>query len=328
MRLSSRHHRAFTLIELLVVIGIIAVLIALLVPAVQAVREAGRRVQCQNNLKQVALAVHGFHDTFQTMPPYFGIHPPRPPCGQQPGCNRSAVYGGWFAHLLPYVEQDNLYKKIAADCQAANYNEPRTEPGGQLVTVEEEHNGHTLVRTYWTAARTLSVNGIWINGVHQMVYKVLQCPSDPTLGPSGLINNHWGSTSYVANWHAFGSGQAGLWTPAQRLAALRDGQANTILLGEAYASCDRVGRIALYSWWYHNFGLNQHNVPNTLLFQVRPGTGRCATCCDNWRAQTPHAAMNVALADGSVRTLGPRIAEETWSRLLTPRDGLPLASDW
>jgi prepilin-type processing-associated H-X9-DG protein len=132
----------------------------------------------------------------------------------------------------------------------------------------------------------------------------------------------------VANWHAWGNGESGLWTPRQSFSAITDGLSNTILFGEAYAWCDGLGRIALYSWWYHNFGLNQDNVPNTLMFQVQPGLGRCATCCDNWRAQTAHQAMNVAMADGSVRAVKRGVSQETWDRLLLPCDGGVLGSDW
>ncbi len=321
--------RAFTLIELLVVIAIIAVLIGLLLPAVMQVREAGRRVQCQSNLRQLVLATHHFHDVNERMPCYFGIAPPRPPCGLYPWCNRSQVYGSWWLHLLPFIEQDNLYDFIQQDCQAHNYNEPQYTPGsGPIICVTEEHNGHTLSYCYQEGGTTISVDGIWIEGAHQAVYPILHCGSDPTWDPSGLVYNYWGATSYLANWNAWGDGSNGLWTPAARFSMITDGLSNTILFGEGYAMCDGLGRIALYSWWYHNFGLTQEDVPNTLMFQVRPGLGRCDTCCDNWRAQTGHAAMNVALADGSVRPVKPGISQTTWDRLLLPRDGLTLDSDW
>src|SRR5438445_11812251 len=102
--------RAFTLIELLVVIAIIGVLVGLLLPAVQKVREASNRLKCQNNLKQLAIAVHHFESTHGTMPPYQGVYPR---FKGSVNVNNTEVYGGWFVHLLPYVEQNNLYGTVA-----------------------------------------------------------------------------------------------------------------------------------------------------------------------------------------------------------------------
>jgi len=110
----KRH--GFTLIELLVVIAIIAVLIALLLPAVQKVREAAARTHCANNMKQLGVAVHAFHQIHKTMPTYNGIFPP---AGTAPGTLQAnatkQVYGSWFVHLMPYVEQNGIYSMIAQD---------------------------------------------------------------------------------------------------------------------------------------------------------------------------------------------------------------------
>src|SRR5664279_3132940 len=93
--------RGFTLIELLVVIAIIAVLIALLLPAVQAAREAARRAQCVNNLKQIALALHNYHDTVGTFPP-----------GSIDDVNWNGTWWNWLAFILPQLEQRNIYNAI------------------------------------------------------------------------------------------------------------------------------------------------------------------------------------------------------------------------
>src|SRR5712672_2532461 len=102
-----RTRDAFTLIELLVVIAIIAILIGLLLPAVQKVREAAARIQSANNLKQIGLAMHSYNDTVGQLPPSFGWMP-RPSNGAKYSPNGS--FGSALFHLLPYIEQDNLYK--------------------------------------------------------------------------------------------------------------------------------------------------------------------------------------------------------------------------
>jgi prepilin-type N-terminal cleavage/methylation domain-containing protein/prepilin-type processing-associated H-X9-DG protein len=106
--------QAFSLIELLVVIAIIAILIGLLLPAVQKVRAAAARVQCVNNLKQVALAAHHYHDVNQAFPPGLNVSPysrdPNPQFNMPPPF--AGPYVGSLAYLLPFVEQDNVHKEI------------------------------------------------------------------------------------------------------------------------------------------------------------------------------------------------------------------------
>src|SRR5687767_11534890 len=96
----TNHRRGFTLIELLVVIAIIAILIGLLVPAVQRAREAASRTQCMNNLKQLGLAAHNYHDTQKHLPPAIGYYP----------TTQNGVFGTHFFHLLPNLEQDSLFR--------------------------------------------------------------------------------------------------------------------------------------------------------------------------------------------------------------------------
>src|SRR6185503_11686703 len=101
-----RRRAGFTLIELLVVIAIIGILIALLVPAVQKVREAAARLQCQNNLKQIGLAFHSYHGVKKFFPPGFSSG-----AASLDGASTGPGWG-WAAHLLPYIEQDGLFRQI------------------------------------------------------------------------------------------------------------------------------------------------------------------------------------------------------------------------
>src|SRR5712672_3144627 len=107
MQTNLRSKRGFTLIELLVVIAIIAVLIALLLPAVQQAREAARRTQCKNNLKQLGLALHGYHDAFQVFPPGYVAGSPF-----KDGETDTSPGWGWPAMILPQFEQGALHDSI------------------------------------------------------------------------------------------------------------------------------------------------------------------------------------------------------------------------
>ena len=116
MQKMNKKHRGFTLIELLVVIAIIAILIALLLPAVQQAREAARRTQCKNNMKQLGLAMHNYHDVYRQFPK--GFVRPRPNTNVDSWGftqNRNNRFWGWGVMILPFIEEDNLFNQMAPD---------------------------------------------------------------------------------------------------------------------------------------------------------------------------------------------------------------------
>ena len=334
----SPFRRGFTLIELLVVIAIIAVLIGILLPAVQNVRASAARAKCQNNLHQLGVAVHNFNVANGTLPVYFGVQASNPNPNAN-SSNQGMVYGGWFAHLLPYVEQDNLYNDIQAEITATGHNAYYYTNAGTSTTstVDETFVGHDYVATVNQTASPptgYTPGGIWISEAQNAQFKVLKCPSDPSAPSSGLLPGPWGYTNYLANFNAWSTKPTGLWSPPVTFQLITDGTSNTVLFGEGYAMCDTINRIALYSWYYHNFCLDWYQnttlapTPNTVAYGMFQGAPKLSEC-NNWVAQSGHqGGMNVCMADGSVRFVLASMSPDTWTNALLPRDGQTLGSDW
>jgi prepilin-type N-terminal cleavage/methylation domain-containing protein len=221
----------FTLIELLVVIAIIAILIGLLLPAVQKVREAAARAKCSNNLKQVALACHNYHDTYKRLPPprgnYFityaqalGLGPgSNPPYGGlYPG--GFTQYGGWMVTILPYVEQDNLRKNM-------NYT------------------GTNWVTPYFTYSAKPVPTFMCPSDVRDLT----QVPAGygaftSYMGVTGSDNNFNGQTWNPGAPPAPTNGIFDTNSPGYRLTDIKDGTSNTLMVGERPPAADRY-----WGWW-------------------------------------------------------------------------------
>jgi prepilin-type N-terminal cleavage/methylation domain-containing protein/prepilin-type processing-associated H-X9-DG protein len=220
----SRSRRGFTLIELLVVIAIIAILIGLLVPAVQKVREAASRTQCVNNLKQIGLACHNYHDVNKKLPPaVISTLSPR----TQTQAKLVWWYASWMARILPYVEQNPLGQGIQGEYNRIYY------PWGFAATGNNRpHQGL---------------------GTEEPLFK---CPSEirSLVAPSidlGGFSAPVAFTTYLANSGTNSRTRDGVIydSSAVKLISITDGTSNTILVGERPPSADLN-----FGWWYAGAG--------------------------------------------------------------------------
>ncbi len=136
--LMRRQNGGFTLVELLVVIAIIGILVALLLPAVQAARESARRTECSNKLRQLGVALHNFVDRRKEMPTYWGYYP-----SLDPNSPASAVYGSWVVHLLPYMESNDLHDRIQEGGTTTGKTVTTTVTGTTTTTGQQCTGGFT-----------------------------------------------------------------------------------------------------------------------------------------------------------------------------------------
>jgi len=248
MSTSPKFRSAFTLIEILVVIAIIAILIGLLLPAIQKVRAAAERTTCRNNLKQLGVATHSYINANRGwLPPYHGIASEKAGATVVQTTDPRSVYGSWFVHLLPYVEQDALYKVLDDSAKATGRNEnltttttTTTPPGPGAVFVpasgctttstttqtEVFNNGHSQWNVNTTTTTTCTTPAQWVGGTPPSSSSSTTTTNFgiwmPNVKPTafkilrcpsdptarkGFTDDGWGATSYLANWWAFGGRQ-------------------------------------------------------------------------------------------------------------------------
>jgi prepilin-type N-terminal cleavage/methylation domain-containing protein len=315
-------HPGFTLIELLVVIAIIAVLIGLLVPAVQKVREAAARSQCINNLRQIGIGTHNCNDTYKSLPPAIGWFPGT-------NGNPGTAYGNPFFHLLPFIEQDPLYKN-------------------SLISAGGFNNVYAALPAAFGGKDTQAA-----------VIKTYLCPSDPSGSSVGVgqddLGITWAFGNYAVNCQIFcvvdSNGNYQDTENYTRIPAnFQDGTSNTILATEKYAQCTNATFPYGGSFWaYWNKALFPQGASPVYPppyfpafsgdfwggYEIGPGSkfqqqpNPYQGNCDPTLAATPHTGgINALLADASVRSINPAISGTTWWYACTPSGGEAMPSDW
>jgi prepilin-type N-terminal cleavage/methylation domain-containing protein len=320
---SPRPRQGFTLIELLVVIAIIAVLVGMLLPAIQKAREAAARGQCQNNLSQLGKAIHTYaSNNSNKLPPLNSLLAP----------SLGYTYSGPILFtLLPYIENDPIYK--AGD-------------------------GHSSGTATWDC--TMPGSGLYIR---ETVVKSYLCPSDASIAngfPTNRSNQDWASGCYAANYQVFGNvltknygaasnsnanGQAAILYSRYQIFSIPDGASQTAIFAEKIGSgptqdgggilwahpthwYDGVSAGLVRNWGSH-FAVNSNGEASVMAnWSAVPMVSVKQSNDDISRASAFHTSCQVLLGDGHVKAVSGKITQTTWQAVIVPDDGWGVGRDW
>jgi prepilin-type N-terminal cleavage/methylation domain-containing protein len=333
---SAPRRRGFTLIELLVVIAIIAILIALLLPAVQQAREAARRTQCRNNMKQLGLAIHNYHDSFSVLPPSriaissicdtcYG-QPPTSPAPYNNGPRRFLNHSGWTM-LLPYIDQSPLYNRWDFNQASSWFTHPSYPVHSAATMAGNPDNGNAaLGRTRLNAFLCPSDdNDIFYSGFDN--YYALS----GTAGGGARTNYDFTAWSgeITHQQYPLARNQRPMFgnNTSTRLTDAKDGTSNTVMVAETIRSVWNgappvwaaaqwvavgidVGRYPPNTWVYG---------PNNPAYLYMRQVGRLAEWGTTGSLHV--GGCHIAMGDGSVRFLSENTDLTTLQRLQTMSDG-------
>jgi prepilin-type N-terminal cleavage/methylation domain-containing protein len=291
---------AFTLIELLVVIAIIAILIALLVPAVQKVRESASRVQCQNNLKQIGLAVHGYHNTHNVFP--YGVMDYQP--GEEAAAAGSYVTG--HIHILPFLEQDAVARRW-------DPKKPRNDTSTEATLGYSNSSlQKQLIPTFLCPAMNPPSGPLTAENRAYCSYIFSAGTPDVTLYHYGAPEPQFDGAIVPVKNILKGGNESSPNAAATRMVSIQDGTSNTFLAGETDFKPKGVPSTAMGSVWAYGYmgytwGTTFHP------FNKHDNT---ATVYGAFRSEHTHGA-HFALVDGSVRYVQEGIKTNVYNALAT-----------
>ena len=297
----------FTLIELLVVIAIIATLVAILLPAVQQAREAARRSSCKNNLKQIALAMHNYHDTYRTFPPGY-VSRINANFSTTNWCINTAAgneysRAPWTVHILPYIEQSALYDSLDVNLEFATGN------GAPVANI---------------------LNKLQPNAAYQCPSDVFPQEATRGLGFSYRANGGGGVPTSFSCKNSSGGGNRyffinGIFHHNSKInfRDVTDGLTNTFLLGECHVKVVDIT-------WASSAKHAAQAMPYVIThFVLQPNTPQASLANDaetmTNRFSSPHkGGVQMAMCDGSVQFIGENIDLTLGRTLSTRADGLPV----